>query len=202
MNQLGDLALEEAAKEAAGNWQRFQCFAWWREREIEDSENWAIIYTHHRDSGLLDQSNAHVIAKAMEPFADTKVPDVVFESHNHWAVGSIDGFSVRVFRDGTITDAFRTYHELAERMASYPILDETDYCNREYEATVENIGSAAWRLKNDYELPTGWEEEVYSWLSEHRFAAIENCDDQGGYPSEEELVEAFTALGFNQFETA
>lgn len=202
MNQLGELALEEAAKKAAGNWQRFKCFAWWREREIEDSENWAIIYTHHRDSGLLDQSNAKVIRKALEPFSDTEDPDAVFESHSHWAVGSIEGFSIRVFHDGKITEAFCIYHDLAEQMSQYPILDETDYSTREYEATVENIGNAAWRLKNDFELLKGWEEEVYSWFSDNRFSAIENCDDQGGYPSEEELIEAFEALGYEQLETA
>lgn len=203
MTQLGELDLEEAATQAAGNWQRFSCFVWWREREIDDSTNWSIIYSHHRDSGLLDQSNAEVIRKAMLPFADTDDdPDVVFESHSHWAVGSIEGFSVRVFRDGKITDAFKRYHELAEGMANYPILDEADYSNREYEATVENIGNAAWRLKHDYELPEGWQEEVYSWLSENRYSAVENYDDQGGYPSEEELTEAFDALGYEQLETA
>jgi len=202
MTQLGDLELNDAAKQAAGNWKRFQCFAWWREREIDESDNWAIHYTHHRDSGLLDQSNAEVIRKAMLPFTDTEEPDVVFESHSHWAVGSIDGFSIRVFRHGQITDAFTKYHKLVERMTNYPILDEADYSNREYEATVENIGSAAWKLRHDYELPDGWQEEVYSWLSENRYSAIENSDDQGGYPSEDELTEAFEALGYEQLETA
>ena len=200
--RLGELDLKEAAKQAAGNWKKFDSFVWWREREIPDSHNWAIFYSQHRDSGLLDQSNAAVIAKALESFTDTDNPDVVFESHNHWAVGHIDGFSIRVFKRGRITKAFRTYHELEQRMADYPLLDETDYSNREYEATIENIGNAAWRLKDDYELPEGWQDEVYAWFSDNRFTAIENCDDQGGYPSEEELSEAFTALGYEQLETA
>lgn len=200
--RLGELNLQDAAKQAAGNWKKFDSFVWWREREILDSYNWAIFYSHHRDSGLLDQSDAAVIAKALEPFADTEDPDVVFESHNHWAVGHVDGFSIRVFNRGRITKAFRTYHELEQRIADYPILDESDYSNREYEATNDNIGNAAWRLKNDYELPEGWQDEVYSWFSDNRFTAIENCDDQGGYPSEEELSEAFTALGYEQLETA
>ena len=38
-------------------------------------------------------------------------------------------------------------------MANYCILDEEDYSNREYEATVENIADAAWRLNDDFELP-------------------------------------------------
>ena len=159
-------------------------------------KNWAIIYTHNRDSGLLDQSNAAVIAKAMRPFADADDPDVVFESHSHWAVGHVDGFSVRVFKQGEITPAFQRYHELATAMEEYPILDESDYSDREYEATLENIPIAGWRLQNEYELPEDWVGQVYSWFSDNDQSAIENTDDQGGWPTEEQLAEAFTALGF------
>ena len=66
MTTIGEMTLEDAAKEAAGNWQRWTCFVWDRERDLDDADNWAIIYTHNRDSGLLDQSNADAIAKAME----------------------------------------------------------------------------------------------------------------------------------------
>ena len=194
--QIAELTIEDAAKEAAGNWQRFTCFVWFRDSEITDADQWAVIYTHHRDSGLLDQSNAAVIRRSLVPFTEGDDPDVVFESHSHWAVGHIDGFSVRVFRDGTITDAFRTYHELAVRIDDYPILDESDYSERELEATFANITDAAWRLKNDFELPEDWESDVFSWLSDHNDRALENTDDQGGYPDEDALRDAFEALGF------
>ena len=197
---LGELTLEEAADEAAGNWQDFHCFVWWREREMDDAQDWAIIYSHHRDSGLLDQSNAQIIADALKRFSEGDDPDVVFESHHHWAVGHVDGFSVRVFHNGQITEAFKAYHELAERMAAYPILDETDYSNREYEATLENIPLAAWRLKHQYDLPEGWDGEVYSWLSDHRYSALDNTDDQGGWPDEDDVKDAFEALGYQRIE--
>ena len=58
---LGTLDIEQAATKAAGNWQNFRSFVWWRDRELADADQWAILYTHHRDSGLLDQSNAAVI---------------------------------------------------------------------------------------------------------------------------------------------
>jgi hypothetical protein len=170
---IGEMALEDAATQAAGNWKRFDSFAWFRDDDIPDPDNWAILYTHNRDSGLLDLSNAEAISEALTPFADSDDPDVVFESHSHWAVGHVDGFSIRVFKEGEITDAFKTYHELVERLADYPVLDESDYGEREYEATVENITDAAWRLKGEYELPEGWECDVYSWLSDHRQRAVE-----------------------------
>ena len=117
----GELTLEDAAHEAAGNWQKFDSFCWFRRNEIEDPDNWGI---------------------------------------------------------------------------DYPVLDEEDYSNRELEATLDNLTDAAWRLKDEYELPEGWEGEVYGWLSDNNCGAIENRDDQGGYPSEEELQEAFDALGY------
>jgi hypothetical protein len=192
------MTLEEAAQEAAGNWQQFESFCWFRKNEIADPDNWAIIYTHNRDSGLLDQSNAEAITEAMTPFSETDDPDLVFENHNHWAVGHVDGFSIRVYRDGQITDAFRTYHDLAERLADYPVLDEEDYSRREYEATLSNLTDAAWRLKHEYELPDGWESDVFSWFWDHRQSAVENCDDQGGYPEENDLRAAFDALGYER----
>jgi hypothetical protein len=198
MTKLAQLDLNDAAKKAAGNWHDFQCFIWFRDRELADADNWAIVYTSNRDSGLLDESNASVIAEAMKPFTEGDDPDVVFESHSHWAVGHVDGFSIRVFnQDGQITDAFEKYHELAERMDDYPILDETDYSNREYEATVSNIEDAAWRLKNDFQLPKDWPAEVYGWLSDHECREIENVDDRGGYPEEDALRRAFEALRYS-----
>jgi hypothetical protein len=197
---VGEMTLEDAAREAADNWKQFECFCWFREPDIDDPDNWAIIYTHNRDSGLLDQSNADQITEAMEPFTDGGDPDVVMESHDHWAVGHVDGFSIRVYRNGQITAAFRTYHDLAERLADYPVLDEEDYSRREYEATLENLADAAWRLKREYDLPDGWESAVFSWFWEHNQRAVENRDDDGGYPDEDDLRAAFDALGYERIE--
>jgi len=149
---------------------------------------------------LLDQSNADVFAKALKPFAAGNDPDVVFESHSHWAVGHVDGFSIRVYRDGEITDAFCTYHNLSERLAEYSILHENDYSEREHDETLDNLADAVWRLKSLYELHDGWESEVYSWLSDKRPGSVENRDDRGGYPSEGDLREAFKALGYERVE--
>ena len=160
---LGTLDIEEAAKKAAANWQKFDSFIWFRDRDLDDADQWAIVYTHNRDSGLLDQSNASVIEKALEPFTEGNDPDVVFESHSHWAVGHVDGASLRVFdQHGEITPAFRAYFELLEQMEAYPALDESDLSQREHEATQSNIEDAAWRLKRDFVLPEDWVGQVYS----------------------------------------
>ena len=49
-------------------------------------------------------------------------------------------------------------------------------------------------------LPEGWESEVFSWFWDHRQSAVENRDDQGGYPEEDDLRAAFDALGYERVE--
>ncbi len=198
---LGEMDLDDAAKKAAGNWRSFDSFCWHRASELDDAGKWTIVYSYHRDSGLLDQSNAAAITEAMNHFTDHDEPDVIAEHHHHWAVGWVDGFAIRVFgAGGDITDAFRAYHEIVERLADYPILDEEDYSCREYESTLRNIGDAAWGLKRRFELPEDWESLVFSWFRDHNQHAVENRDDQGGYPTEDELELAFAALGFTRTE--
>lgn len=199
---LGEMTLEEAAAITKGNWRDFDSFGWFRERELADPENWAIVYHSHRNSGLLAQSNANAIEAEMEQYTGNDGPDVVFESHDHFAFGHVDGFSIRVFRNGQVTEAFGKYHEVAERLADYPVLDESDYSRREYEATLANIADAAWRLRDDYELPEDWEIEVYRWLSDNDPGAVESRDDRGGYPSEDQLRAAFEGLHYQELATA
>lgn len=196
---LATLTLEDAAAQAAGNWRKFDSFVWWRQHEMDDADRWAIVYTSNRDSGLIDKSNAAVIEKALTALTEGDDADVVSESHSHWLVGHVDGFSIRVFDgDGNITEAFRIYFGLQEQMEAYPILDESDYSDREYASTLENVELAAWSLKGHFDLPEGWESDVYSWLSDNDPSQLESVDDQGGWPDEDSLRTAFQALGYKE----
>jgi hypothetical protein len=186
--------------ELAGNHRDFECFAWWN-RPAEwnrpaDDESWAVVYTHHRDSGLLDRSNAAAIEVALRPFMEMDEPDVVGESHSHWAVGWVEGYAIRVFdQTGNVTAAFRRYCELRAKLANYPILDETDYSRREYDATVENIRQVGLHFVSDG-APAEWPAEAFSWFWECNQRAIENRDDQGGYPTDDEMKECLFDLGW------
>ena len=181
--------LEDAARSSVGNWHSFGSFCWFE--RPDNADDFAIFYTHNRDSGLLDQSNAAVIAEALEPFVESG--DVRAEDHSHWACGWVAGFAIRVYRDGKVTPAFAKWYELQERLEDYPILDEFDYSNREYDAAIENIRNAGYRLSSEYDLPDDWAEQVYQWLSDNGYHC-ENTDDQGYWPSDEELVAAVEGL--------
>lgn len=187
--------VESAAKEAAGNWREFDCFAWHRGCDLEDADNWMVSYTSNRDSGLLVQSNEKAINKRLEQYAEGGDSDLVFERHTHWACGYLDGFSLRVFRpDGTVSPAFEEFCRIQEQLEDYPLLDESDYSEREYTSTLENYCSEAWRLRDT--LPEGWEADVYRWFSENGHDEhTENRDDQGGWAPREALIDALKALG-------
>jgi hypothetical protein len=187
--------VEQAAKEMAGNWRRFDCFAWHRSWKIEDTGNWAIIYTSNRDSGLLDRSNEAEITKRLEPYMEGDDPDVVAERHSHWAVGHLDGFAIRVYRpDGTITPAFVEFCDIKERLENYPILNEEGYSQMEYEAALANYRSELGRLGD--QLPVGWESEVFGWFENQSLNRYtENRDDQGAWAPKDQIVAALTDLG-------
>jgi len=195
--KLGEMPLADAAITAAGNWRKFRCYWWHGERDLDDADQWFITYTRHRDSGLLDQSNAGVIEEELKPFTEGHDPDVRPERHDHWLCGWLDGFSIRVYdRYGEITEAFREFHELAERLAEDTMLDEVDYNLREFEATLDNIERISWRLQREYELSGAWRSDVRDWLRFNDPAAVENIDDRGGCPSEIQIQRAFDGLNF------
>jgi len=190
--------IEEFAKEAAGNWQEFGSFSWHTRYDLEDPENFCIVYTSNRDSRLMDQSNEAAIEKEMAEFIGD---DCWQERHSHWAVGYVDGYVIRVYdKDGNITPAFKKWCEIVEALEDYPVLDDDDYSSRELEATLENISSELHYVLNKLEdegIEVDDEElsgKVFDWLWDNKQEEVESRDDQGGYPSKEAIKEAVLAI--------
>lgn len=166
----------------------------WEPDDGSNPLNWGTFLGHHRDSTLLEESNWEVITNDMlNRFPD----DVELVTFGHWGVGWIEEMFVRM-RDeqGRFTSAFKAAVEWAEKLEEYPVADEMDYSEREYEATVENIRQIGYSMVRAPE-PEGWPGSVYSWLSENGYDdELENVDDQGGYPSEDAVRDALEALGY------
>lgn len=192
------MELEERAEESAGNWKKFESFAW--HDKPETPEDWAIFYTHNRDSRLLEESNAAQIEKSLEKYFDIEPEVIRSEHHTHWAVGWIDGYAIRVYSSPTnrsITDVFKEWCELEDAVESYPVLNSEDYSRRELEATMENIKQPSWRYSME-DWPEDWAGQLYSYFSDHNPRAIENRDDQGGYPRDNELLDAIRGMGWSE----
>lgn len=202
--------LQEYASEHAGNWRKFDSFAWFE--QPDDCENWAIVYTSNRDTAdPITLSNEAVITTALEPFEESG--DVRFESHSHWACGHVDGFSIRVRGSGgEITDAFKAYAALLAQCDNYPILDESVFSEvneRLQDSAWENWGERT--FQDELEKLTGCDiltiglPDQIDWA---RYQAAENVGwewdwDSGGHfynfdeivPATAKLIEA-VASGF------
>jgi hypothetical protein len=183
--------IDALAKECAGNWKSFESFHWYDKPENADA--FMLFYTVSRDSGLLAESNSAAITKIFDN-ADLSY-DVRSESHSHWACVWVGGYAVRcIDTEGKATPAFKALVEIAQSLDAYPVLDESDYSEREYEATLANIKSEGQSLVKDIS-PENWASQVFSWLWENNQSAVENTDDQGGYPSKDDIREALEDLG-------
>jgi hypothetical protein len=197
--------IQDLAKELAGNWQQivndpmtgfvYHDPPWEPEDEETDGVKWCLVYTSTRDSGLMAQSNEAVMERDLKEFfgADS----IRRVRHSHWGPGYLDGFEIRVFdKDGNITPGFAKYAELKLALADYPVLDDSDYSEREYNATINNIWRAGFQfVRSDVDkTDESWSRQVYEWLRDNNEEALENVDDQGAWPSDEQIIEALRAL--------
>lgn len=185
---LANITPEDIAKAL----KRPDSFAWFGRKEMFETWSLGPFYVH-RDSTLLEQSNADALEKHMASLPDI-ADDYEINETSNWAVGWNKHMSFRVINeDGTPTRAFAWLKVFNDALASYPVADESDYSRREYEATLENIDSEGHRYVRDG-VAKGWAAKVFSWLWDHDQRAVENRDGQGGYPSAESIKTALGAL--------
>lgn len=175
-------------------------FGYWGEAKIGELDIFA--WTHHRDSGILAESNWDVITEDMT----TRFPHHTWvESFSHWAVGWGEWLIVRLKNEkGQITGAGVAWCEWKRNMDNYPVADDDHYSEREFEAIQEHIadgvkflhiGRYPNREKADVidPLPDDYVLQIYGWLSDHDW---DFNDGDTIWISEDKLIEAMTALGF------
>ena len=193
--------VEDTAKALAGNWRHFESFGWSSDAQPDDADQCAIFYLSNRDSGILDASNEACILEALKPYTgwmrdpiDGHTFDVETCSHGHWAVGHVDGIVIRVYRDGEITEAFRELHGLACALSDYPVLDDSDLSDREYEAENEAWGQAYGGARNFRKALTAlapWHEALFNVMTDDRLYTIWRaiCEKREGGSTCEHSVE-------------
>ena len=106
-----------------------------------------VLYTQNRDSGILEQSNFRCIEKYL------KAKKAVYEkvSFNHWAVGWIE----QILIQDTEKESINIGNEIEEKLKGYPIFDEGDFCNLESDKAhelLEEIRKDISNLDTDEEL--------------------------------------------------
>lgn len=91
------------------------------------------IFGTSRDADILQQSNWAAVQAMMQPWTNDE--DVVrITSSSHWAVGWVETMHVRIRnKKGKFTKAFKQAVEILEKIENYPVLDEWDYSQREFD---------------------------------------------------------------------
>jgi len=180
-------------------------FGWFGGDEMFVTWSFAGINLAVNSGDVLQESNFHVISKdLMDRFPD----DFDIAGVKHWAVGPMDQLRVRVLKNegkieyDNLTEAFHALMEWHDALESYPVADESDLYEREYEAEVKDV---AWRLQ--YTEPLKYLIHVagdYEELAGDLIYEI-NQSDYTSYhepASDEELLEAAFELGLCLFDEA
>ena len=156
---------------------------------LPDRADWFVgPVSHNRDSGLLDESNWDAAVKVMTEDCGPEGEDNGWEIHRfgHWGPGWFEIIIARPNSPAAVKLA-----ELASALDGYPVLDDVDHSQREYDGAIENIESEGARYSDGSE---GWAAEVFTWLWHNEQRECDAVDDGPAYPSREAIVRALIAL--------
>lgn len=145
--------LEQAAEEAL---KRPSDAMFWDDRLF--NTHGAVFHWAERGDDLLEESNYLTALDLIRAAADDGRPDtevsdeqVIDGTSRHWLVGSLRTIYVQVYdEDGEFTPAFAKATELALSLQDYPILDESDYSEREWKAYEETLSEALDHAEREY----------------------------------------------------
>ena len=112
-------------------------------------DDYYIIYTHHRDSGIIDESNWRSIIKHLDD------NNIAYENvrFSHWGVGWIEQLLVK----DDDAEAIRAGEDIQTQLRDYPLFNEDDYSELECEEVgklVERIREEINNLDDDEQLTT------------------------------------------------
>ena len=138
--------------------------------------NLYCVLGRNRDSDLLTNSNWDC---AVQMFKDAEL-DYDITSVGHWLCGWIEYLSV----DINDKEAFKMGEQIEASLANYPVLNEEDLCEREYEDGLKTIEMC---IDSWFEIGEGLDDfsEMYSHLTDNGY-----CHDENSSPSNEEIRDA------------
>lgn len=165
-----------------------------------------------RDSDPLEESNFYAALAALNGAvahdesgaSEARGDDVLDMSAGHWAVGSVRHIFVRVYVDETetaYTPAFLEAVRLADAVREYPVLDESDFSEREWAAFEKSVADTIDWVARRYRDDTLAESVAFAFLvtdeERHREAIYD-----AGYPEadEERVAEVYAEVRNDHFE--
>jgi len=183
--------INDAINVLRGNWKTFPAFYWNSKDNVDNPDNYCIVYTLTRDSNNLELSNDKYICDRLDRFMNNNM--VLREHHRHWAVGWVEGFAIQVLdKNNNPTMAFLEWIDIQSELEDYPILDEIDFNNRQYESTLENICSECSEI--DFGSYPDLLHKIYVWLIENKSEDMDDSNNFGAYPHSENILQAYYAI--------
>ena len=187
--------------------QKPEDFGYWGSEDM--FKTWGFCgVDKNRDSNLIEISNFDVITKDLM----FRFPlDFKIENYSHWMVGNVDRLVCRILKyelpfidqvkEKDITTAFITAMEWLNQLRDYPIADEGDYSDKQYQEAINQI--KGWDIDNpgiiykDKLNLENWEFRVYDELIKL------NCDFDSYNqisPTDEDFYKAIYNIGLQNQE--
>ncbi len=194
---------ENILKCAKDGLQKPEDFGYWGSEDM--FKTWGFCgVDKNRDSDLLEISNFEVITKDLM----TKFPlDFRIENYSHWLVGNVDRLVCRILKyeipfidevnQEDITIAFRAAMEWLDQLRDYPVADEGDYSDKQYQQAIEAIiewdkDNPGMIYKDNIE---NWADRIWYELSNDGYAFEDNY-----YPSDEVIYKIIYKFGLQNEE--
>jgi len=144
--------------------------------------DWPEMYVflgRTRDSDNLDNSNFETALTELGGESDT----VKVICENHWAVGWVEWIGINESDDTVLQLA----DEMKDRLSDYPILNEDDYSQREWESYNDNVSQAVRDYCNDKSLE--FTDEQRGEIADRIIQASNECGEDT-WPDEDEIYAA------------
>lgn len=184
-------------------------FGYWGNKPL--GESWGMVFGYaHANNSLLEESNFRVMVKwVSEKFEE----DSDFEAVEFGgAFGTIEHLIIRLTnQDGSISRIAHYVYGLLQKLEDYPVLDESDWSEREWESDYLGNMESIRSVIRDHQIdphfdygqdscsPRPLEVIVRDWLNENDPDSIDHAStgysDGGGYIESIPVLGALYALG-------
>ncbi len=149
-------------------------------------QEWYVAGIKTRDAKILEESNYEMTLQESGGESD----NVEVQGFGHSVCGHYDLILVK-----PDTNQAKILERILETLENYPVLDESNYSEREYLQTIENISFDLPNEINEGLDSTEVSNAVYGWLCDNDYE-LESMDDSGAFPKTESIDEACRALGY------
>ena len=109
---------------------------------LPDQQDWLVVpVSQTRDSEHLEKSNFDTACAWISDAANPKESQYEVHGFNHWACGWYEIILVK-----PNTPCHSVARNICEQLNGYPVLDESDWCNREHEDWSEQSYQGVCRI--------------------------------------------------------